>query len=450
MLLAPAAAQLDTCEVLTYSITIRNSGSTTVTQLFAVDEYPAQCLCYVSSTPPGASSVITMTMGGRVVWADLTNDFGDLAPGDEIELLVRFQFLGCGGLCNVFTNRIVLTATDNQGSIVTPRDEETVVIGAPAATATPTGTLTPVATATHTRTATATLTRTATATTTPVGTATATPSVMPKVRVIKTLVEPLGATALVGQLLTFNVSIENIGVDPITFLWAIDEYPADCLMFASSTPLGDNNVYTATQEGKVIWSDLTETFGDIQPGGVISVTVQFTATGMCDPIFNWFVVTGQGQGGGISTARGGVMFRVLPPLGTPTPTATSTATVVDIATPTATVEQATPTVTPTEAEDQETPTVTATPTALAEETATVTPTALAEETPTVTATPLVEETATVTPTALAEETATVTPTPLAGETPTVTPTPTGTIVAYPYVIELPLVLMPYVFPLNLR
>jgi hypothetical protein len=75
---------------LTFTVRITNTGSLVVTDLPLVDEYETsilQPLTERASPPP------TDTQPGVLRWADLTEQFGDLAPSDSLTVTVVFRAL---------------------------------------------------------------------------------------------------------------------------------------------------------------------------------------------------------------------------------------------------------------------------------------------------------------------------------------------------------------------
>lgn len=75
-------------QFLAFSIVITNTGSDTITVLPLVDEYDPSIL---QPFPERASPLPSSSASGVLRWADLTDSFGDLAPGARITVTVVFR-----------------------------------------------------------------------------------------------------------------------------------------------------------------------------------------------------------------------------------------------------------------------------------------------------------------------------------------------------------------------
>jgi len=221
---------------------------------------------------------------------------------------------------------------------------------------------------------------------TPTPTRTPTPLPPPEVRVSKSLLDPAGGTASVGDTVQFAIAITNTGKTAITTLPLTDQYDNACLASTGASRPPDNMIVEGDQT-KLLWFNL----GRLQAGSSLTVTVEFTAAAACAPALNR---------AGVTTAKD--------ENGTEVPAVVARAEVL--------IEAATPT-----------PTATETPTAMPSATPTDTPTAMSTPSPTATATEMPTETPTTTPTL----TDTPTSTPTWTETPTDTATPTATPSATP-------------------
>ena len=82
-----------------------------------------------------------------------------------------------------------------------------------------------------------------------------------------------GNPARTREVISFRIAITNTGAGVIDFLPMADTYNEVLLRFvsASTPPVNSAN------DGTLNWTDLTATLGDIAPGGVISLTVDFEA-----------------------------------------------------------------------------------------------------------------------------------------------------------------------------
>jgi hypothetical protein len=234
-------------------------------------------------------------------------------------------------------------------------------------------------------------------------------------RLTKKVISPAdvaqGQAAVVGELVTFRIRLENRAANDIVTLPLTDLFARGCFAYESAKPEPDE-----IQGHVLLWYDLAP----LAAGQSKSVEVVLRATDACRQAYNRAGVgcAVDSLGEPVPGPINGASLRIVEAPGTATPTPSRTPTATPTATPTGTPTE-TPTATPTETPTA-TPTDTATPTATPTGTPTETPTATPTETPT--ATPTDTATPTATPTGTPTETPTATPT----ETPTATPTDTAT------------------------
>jgi len=149
----------------------------------------------------------------------------------------------------------------------------------------------------------------------------ATPVPPPRVRVWMIAVDPPDAQVAVGGEITFSITVRNVGVIPITFLWVMDQYPPDCLAYVSAVPWGLDD-----QRGRVIWSHLTLPAGGLQPGASVSLMITLRVLAECTNVVNEVFVSGiSALDQSIPPSYDSVAITVLPhitPTLVPTPTAT--------------------------------------------------------------------------------------------------------------------------------
>ena len=83
------------------------------------------------------------------------------------------------------------------------------------------------------------------------------------------------------ELVTYTIRLTNTGNTTLVNLPLTDTFDIPYLTFARAAPAPDavNPNATATT-GQLVWNDLTNTFGDLPPGGVVQVSVVMTATGI--------------------------------------------------------------------------------------------------------------------------------------------------------------------------
>jgi len=209
-------------EYLTFTILIRNDTAFTVTTLPLVDEYNTDVLGYTDAAP-APDSVDEGT--GQLDWSDLTAVFGDLAPGQQIVIVVGFiaehpetavvnaaevhDALSTGGAVSGTTTTSIISDTESVGGS-SPVDKE--------------------------------------------------------------LLD--GLTPQAGQPLTFSISIINDGYTTMTVAPLVDTFDPAWLAFSYAVPPPD---VVDTAGGVLTWTDVTNWSGDIAPHGTISVLTVFTA-----------------------------------------------------------------------------------------------------------------------------------------------------------------------------
>jgi len=102
------------------------------------------------------------------------------------------------------------------------------------------------------------------------------------VEVDKDLTEPPGGVAGVGQEIGFRVTIRNTGDTTLTEVQVTDRYREECLEFVTSDPLPDRAFTPPFDERRwLVWYDITDHFGDLDPGDEVSFPLTFRAAGAC-------------------------------------------------------------------------------------------------------------------------------------------------------------------------
>ncbi len=109
----------------------------------------------------------------------------------------------------------------------------------------------------------------------------------PGILLSKSLASPPVA-CVVSDTLVYNIQLKNVGSTKLTTVWAVDEYPAQCIEYVSAVPVPSS---VNAIDGKLIWNDLTTFFGDIVPGRTITVTVEFHVHQCCETTLNKFLTT---------------------------------------------------------------------------------------------------------------------------------------------------------------
>ncbi len=207
-------------EYLTFTIDIVNNSSFNVTRLPLSDDYNADVLGFVDAVPP-PDSIDEST--GSLDWNNLIDTFGELAPGESVQVVVGFiaehpetaivnyadvhDALGTGG---------ELDGGDSDDEI-----DESVGGSSPVRKE-------------------------------------LAPEVQPQE----------------GLPLTFTISITNDGYTTMTVAPLVDRYNPAWITFSYAAPPPDA---VDAANGVLTWTDVTSWTGDIPPHGVISVTTVFTA-----------------------------------------------------------------------------------------------------------------------------------------------------------------------------
>ena len=279
-------------EYLTFTILIRNDTSSTITTLPLADTYNSAVLGYADAVP--APNAVDES-AGRLDWADLTDSFGDVAPGGQILVVVGFvaehpdtavvnaaevhDAVGTGGALSGTTS--IDDGTDAVGGS-SPVDKELLA----------------------------------------------------------------GLIPQVGQPLTFTIVITNDGFTTMTVAPLIDTYNPAWLAFSTAVPPPD---LVDTARGVLTWTDLTVWTGDVPPHASISVTTVFTALAATDDSMNRAEVVGASDwyGNEMSGGADEVPITIIGPTPTPAPTATPRPKPKDTPVPTATPTPVTLTPTPT-------------------------------------------------------------------------------------------------------
>ncbi len=85
-LVSPVSGPINAGDVLTFNITITNTGSLTFTKFPLHNTFDDNILTFLNATPPP-----DVTAAGEISWSDLITVFGDWPPGTVINLTVTFS-----------------------------------------------------------------------------------------------------------------------------------------------------------------------------------------------------------------------------------------------------------------------------------------------------------------------------------------------------------------------
>ncbi|MBE7469418.1 MAG: IgGFc-binding protein [Anaerolineales bacterium] len=145
-LIDPATGPVNPGQVITFNLTITNTGSTTITTLPLEETYNTSHLTFLNADPP--PNVATT---GVITWTDLTTISGDLQPNASVNLTLSFvvnQLLP--PVSNTSLTATVRSAFRQSSPVpLTCSNNATLAFAAPAPTPTPTPTSTPTPTPTR-------------------------------------------------------------------------------------------------------------------------------------------------------------------------------------------------------------------------------------------------------------------------------------------------------------
>lgn len=207
-------------EYITFTIFIENRSTFTVTTLPLSDTFNSAVLGYVDAVPAPDSVDVA---NSRLDWNDLTTTFGDLGPGESIQVVVGF--IAEHPAPAVVNRAAVHDAEHSAGGIPGSGSES--------------------------------------------GNGEAIGGASP---VDKNMVD--GITPTVGLPITFTIAITNDGYTTMTVVPLVEDYDPAYLQYSSAVPAPDS-IDEVT--GELQWSDLTLFFGDIPAHEVITVEVVFIA-----------------------------------------------------------------------------------------------------------------------------------------------------------------------------
>ncbi len=276
-------------EYLTFTIRIENRAAFTVTQLPLRDDYNASVLAYADANPAPDS---VDPVAQQIVWDDLTDFFGDLAPGQVVTVVVGF-------------------IAEHPEPAVVNRAEVFDVLGSGGAL--------------------------------PGGgdDSDASESVGGSAPLEKRIAD--GVTPTVGLPITFNITITNDGYTTMTVVPLIEDYDPAFLQYNYADPPPDMVDFVG---GVLTWTDVTSWFGDIPPFGTVDLTVTFMALQSIDNTINRASVGGARDWYGNDLAAGADDVPIQIVVG-PGPAAPATPTTVPTAPNPAPAATAMPTVTAT-------------------------------------------------------------------------------------------------------
>jgi uncharacterized repeat protein (TIGR01451 family)/fimbrial isopeptide formation D2 family protein len=206
-------------DAVSYEITITNTGDTVITVLPLQDVFDDTHLAYVDAVPPEDA-----VAGNVITWNNLTATFGDLAPGDSVDVVVNFTATSLG--VDILDVASVIGAEDEHGDPVPDASDDDETLGI----------------------------------------------TDPEITVTKTLDEADGIVP-VGDTFSYTIRVENTGDTRIEAPVSMaDTYDPAYLRYESSVPPSDDD----SDDGTIDWADVTLGAG-LDPGESVLITVSFTA-----------------------------------------------------------------------------------------------------------------------------------------------------------------------------
>lgn len=209
-------------EVLSFSIVLTNNNSTlSLTQVTLVDEYEQDILAYAWATPAPDG---LMQAGGQITWAIAA--VNPIDPGQSITVTLAFTAEHPQTAVVNYARAEDLEYSDGSSEVTATTSRTNEAIGGAAP-------------------------------------------------IVKSL-HPPGSTPQTGLPLTFTHIITNDGAALMTRLPLTDTYDPAFLEFHFARPITPDIISQAN--GLLVWTDLTDHFGDIQPFDSVVITTVFTAT----------------------------------------------------------------------------------------------------------------------------------------------------------------------------
>lgn len=105
----------------------------------------------------------------------------------------------------------------------------------------------------------------------------------PELTISKHLITPMSGPYLVGDTLTFQIDLTNIGTSNITTLPLSDQYGNFCMEFLDATP----SMPDGSGGGTLLWDNL----GTLNAGNSMSLTTRFVVINGCSPVENLAIVS---------------------------------------------------------------------------------------------------------------------------------------------------------------
>jgi len=221
-------AQIQIGETVTFDIVLENTGSTDVDVLPLADTFDPAYLNFLSASVAPDSEL----PAGTLTWDDL----GPLAAGDTLTVSVTFEAIGNPAGHATVNGAAVSGATDENGDDVPDvSDDEPIDI------------------------------------------------TRPDVSIVKSLAEGQTPRVIVGDTVTFDITVENTGDTTLTVVPVEDTFLSAYLEYADSS-IAPSSVTPGVPETTVVWEDITLYSGDLGPDDTYTFSVTLLTTDVPDAV----------------------------------------------------------------------------------------------------------------------------------------------------------------------
>ncbi|MDY0341490.1 MAG: isopeptide-forming domain-containing fimbrial protein, partial [Coriobacteriia bacterium] len=220
--------QIQVGENVVFDIVLENTGNTDIDVLPLVDTFDSAYLDFISATITPDSTTPT----GTLTWDDL----GPLAAGDAATVTVTFEAIGNPADHATINDASVTGAADENGDDVPDiSDDEPIDI------------------------------------------------TRPDVNITKSLAADQTPRVIVGNQVTFDITVENTGDTTLTVVPVSDTFLSAYLEYSTAS-IAPSSVTTAVPDTTVEWSDVTLYSGDLAPGQTYTFSVTLLSTDVPDAV----------------------------------------------------------------------------------------------------------------------------------------------------------------------
>ena len=208
-------------DTVTFTIRITNTGDTDIASLTVVDTYDRSYLTLTShSEAPDGHDAAT----GTITWTSALDGYLPLAPDEAIVLTIDFH-ADASTVPGVTTDVAVVQGVDEYGHPAGPEEDDADV-----------------------------------------------EITQPGIAVQKTLADPIGGVAVVGDTVTFTIRITNTGDTDIASLTVVDTYDPSTLTLTSHSEAPDGH---DAATGVITWTSALDGYLPLAPDEVIVLTIDF-------------------------------------------------------------------------------------------------------------------------------------------------------------------------------